>query len=119
MPASRPAAIEPSTGLTEEARTRTSTSLAAGVGSGRSSRAAGGVSGSLSVMARMSVSWDSYVSASADSISCSTIDGDRLYADARSRTDMTPGRTHPTTTAPTSILDEHRSRPGLLLALLG
>jgi DNA-binding MarR family transcriptional regulator len=32
---------------------------------------------------------------------------------------MTPGRTDPTTTAPTSILDEHRSRPGLLLALLG
>src|SRR5215208_1846150 len=32
---------------------------------------------------------------------------------------MIPGRTDPTTTAPTSILDEHRSRPGLLLALLG
>src|SRR5215211_8139377 len=32
---------------------------------------------------------------------------------------MTPGRTDATTTAPTSILDEHRSRPGLLLALLG
>jgi len=32
---------------------------------------------------------------------------------------MTPGRTDPTTTAPASILDEHRSRPGLLLALLG
>ena len=32
---------------------------------------------------------------------------------------MTPSRTDPTTTVPTSILDEHRSRPGLLLALLG
>src|SRR3954469_8693221 len=32
---------------------------------------------------------------------------------------MTPARTQPTTTAPASILDEHRSRPGLLLALLG
>src|SRR4051812_22717698 len=32
---------------------------------------------------------------------------------------MTPTRTDPTTTAPASILDEHRSRPGLLLALLG
>ena len=32
---------------------------------------------------------------------------------------MTPARTDQTTTAPASILDEHRSRPGLLLALLG
>ena len=32
---------------------------------------------------------------------------------------MTPQRTDQTTTAPASILDEHRSRPGLLLALLG
>src|SRR3954468_3069713 len=31
---------------------------------------------------------------------------------------MTPS-TDPTTTAPPSILDEHRTRPGLLLALLG
>src|SRR3954451_8420185 len=35
------------------------------------------------------------------------------------QTDMTPGRTDPPKIAPTSILDEHRSRPGLLLALLG
>src|SRR3954454_22375937 len=32
---------------------------------------------------------------------------------------MSPLRTDQTTTAPASILDEHRSRPGLLLALLG
>src|SRR5829696_10114824 len=32
---------------------------------------------------------------------------------------MTPARPDQTTTAPASILDEHRSRPGLLLALLG
>src|SRR5215216_2996728 len=32
---------------------------------------------------------------------------------------MTPARTDQMTTAPASILDEHRSRPGLLLALLG
>ena len=32
---------------------------------------------------------------------------------------MTPQRTDQTTAAPASILDEHRSRPGLLLALLG
>src|SRR3954453_12593133 len=32
---------------------------------------------------------------------------------------MTPARTDQLTTAPASILDEHRSRPGLLLALLG
>src|SRR4051812_19952348 len=51
--ASRPAAIELSTGLTEEACTRTSTSLSAGVGSGRSSRRAGAVSGASRVMARM------------------------------------------------------------------
>ena len=29
------------------------------------------------------------------------------------------GPTHPATTAPASILDEHRSSPGLLLAILG
>jgi DNA-binding MarR family transcriptional regulator len=32
---------------------------------------------------------------------------------------MTPAGSDQTTTAPASILDEHRSRPGLLLALLG
>jgi DNA-binding MarR family transcriptional regulator len=32
---------------------------------------------------------------------------------------MTPARTAQTTTAPASLLDEHRSRPGLLLAVLG
>src|SRR5829696_4750657 len=32
---------------------------------------------------------------------------------------MTPARTDQMTTAPASILDEHRSRPGLLLALVG
>ena len=32
---------------------------------------------------------------------------------------MTPARTAQTTTGPARILDEHRSRPGLLLALLG
>jgi DNA-binding MarR family transcriptional regulator len=32
---------------------------------------------------------------------------------------MTPARTAQTSAAPASILDEHRSRPGLLLALLG
>src|SRR3954453_7920750 len=51
--ASRPAAIELSTGFTEEACTRTSTSLSAGVGSGRSSRSAGAVSAESRVMARM------------------------------------------------------------------
>src|SRR4051794_36974967 len=51
--ASRPEAIEWSTGLTEEACTRTSTSLSAGVGAGRSSRRAGAVSAALRVMARM------------------------------------------------------------------
>src|SRR5215211_2435403 len=48
-----PAAIALSTGLTEEACTRTSTSFSAGVGSGRSSRTAGGVSGPLTVTARI------------------------------------------------------------------
>src|SRR3954447_4453501 len=51
--ASMPAAIELSTGLTEEACTRTSTSLSAGVGAGRSSRTARGVSAASRVMARM------------------------------------------------------------------
>src|SRR3954466_12771980 len=51
--ASRPAAIELSTGFAEEACTRTSTSLSAGVGSGRSSRRAGVVSAESRVMARM------------------------------------------------------------------
>src|SRR3954451_22817044 len=32
---------------------------------------------------------------------------------------MTPTRSSTTPSAPASILDEHRSRPGLLLALLG
>ncbi len=32
---------------------------------------------------------------------------------------MTPARSDQMTTAPASILDEHRSRPGLMLALLG
>src|SRR3954449_1401589 len=51
--ASMPAAIPLSTGLTEEACTRTSTSLSAGVGSGRSSRRAGAVPAESRVMARM------------------------------------------------------------------
>src|SRR3954447_16628168 len=51
--ASRSAAIELSTGLAEEACTRTSTSLSAGAGSGRSSRRAGVVSAESRVMARM------------------------------------------------------------------
>src|SRR3954447_9204318 len=51
--ASRSAAIELSTGLTEETCTRTSTSLSAGVGSGRSSRRAAVVSAESRVMARM------------------------------------------------------------------
>src|SRR5215217_5949876 len=51
--ASSPAAIELSTGLTEEACTRTSTSLSAGTGSDRSSRRAGAVSAESRVMARM------------------------------------------------------------------
>src|SRR3954454_22980075 len=51
--ASRPAAIELSTGFTEEACTRTSTSLSAGVGWGRSSRRAGAVLAESRVMARM------------------------------------------------------------------
>src|SRR3954471_9582984 len=53
MLASMPAAIELSAGLAEEACTRTSTSFAAGAGSGKSSRTAGGVSAELRVMARM------------------------------------------------------------------
>src|SRR5512133_4154537 len=44
---SSPLAIELSTGLTEEACTRTSTSVGAGVGAGRSSRSAGGVSNAV------------------------------------------------------------------------
>src|SRR3954469_14841104 len=51
--ASRPAAIELSTGFTEEACTRTSTSFSPGVGSGRSSRRAGAVSAESRLMARM------------------------------------------------------------------
>src|SRR3954465_12506235 len=54
MPASMPAAIPLSTGLTEDACTRTSTSLSAGVGAGRSSRRAGAVPWLSTVMARMS-----------------------------------------------------------------
>src|SRR4051795_3644654 len=53
MLASMPAAIELSAGVAEEACTRTSTSFAAGAGSGKSSRTAGGVSAELRVMARM------------------------------------------------------------------
>src|SRR3954452_17304944 len=52
--ASMPAAIPLSTGLTEDACTRTSTSLSAGVGAGRSSRRAGAVRWLSTVMARMS-----------------------------------------------------------------
>src|SRR3954452_4530193 len=48
---SMPAAIPLSAGLTEEARTRTSTSFGAGVGAARSSRSAGAVSKALRVMA--------------------------------------------------------------------
>src|SRR4051794_32935931 len=51
--ASRPAAIELSTGFAEEACTRTSTSFSARAGVGRSSRRAGAVSAELRVMARM------------------------------------------------------------------
>src|SRR4051794_33696949 len=51
--ASRPAAIELSTGFAEEACTRTSTSFSARAGVGRSSRRAGAVSAALRVMARM------------------------------------------------------------------
>ena len=48
------------------------------------------------------------------------IENDRLYVppDLKTRP-MTPARTDQTTTGTASILDEHRSRPGLLLALLG
>src|SRR5277367_6544148 len=46
-----PAAIELSTGLAEEAWTRTSTSFGASVGAGRSSRSLGGVSNESRVMA--------------------------------------------------------------------
>jgi hypothetical protein len=42
-----PLAIESSTGLIEEACTRTSTSFGAGVGAGRSSRSAAGVSNAV------------------------------------------------------------------------
>src|SRR5688572_15752053 len=49
--ASMPAAMLLSTGLAEEACTRTSTSPGPGFGVGRSSRAAGGAPASLSVMA--------------------------------------------------------------------
>src|SRR5215211_6869307 len=55
--ASRPAAIELSTGLTEEACTRTTTWLSAGIGSGRSSRSRGAASGLSSVIARIVVSF--------------------------------------------------------------
>src|SRR4051812_24777477 len=51
--ASIPAAIELSTGFTDDACTRTSTSLSAGVGSARSSFTTGAVSGLFKVMARM------------------------------------------------------------------
>src|SRR3954463_10527827 len=53
--ASRPPAIELSTGLTDDACTRTSTSLSAGTGAGRSSRRAGAVSGRSRVTPRMAV----------------------------------------------------------------
>src|SRR3954452_7669585 len=43
------------------------------------------------------------------------IDYDRFVEDLK----MTPPRTDQTTTASAGILDEHRSSPGLLLALLG
>src|SRR3954471_9398074 len=49
-----PAAMELSTGLTEDAWTRTSTSRGPGVGVGRSSRRAGDVPASLRVMAFIS-----------------------------------------------------------------
>src|SRR5215218_10406349 len=49
-----PAAIPLSAGLTEEARTRTSTSFGAGVGAGRSLRSAGGVSNASRVTALIS-----------------------------------------------------------------
>src|SRR4051812_19823225 len=57
MLASIPAAIELSTGLTEEACTRTTTWSPAGVRSGRSSRSRGAVSGLSSVIARIVVSF--------------------------------------------------------------
>src|SRR4051812_25170606 len=118
--ASRPAAIDASTGLTEEACTRTSTSLSAGVGSGRSSRKAGWVSGASRVMARMSISWVAGSCRPDDNLPYSTIISGTLYGPARLEgPTMTPARTDQTTTDPASILDEHRSRPGLLLALLG
>jgi hypothetical protein len=49
------APIALSTGLTEDACTRTSTSFSAGVGAGRSSRRAGEVRWLSTVMARMGV----------------------------------------------------------------
>lgn len=54
MPASIPAAMELSTGLADDACTRTSTSRGPGVGVARSAPAAGGVPASLSVMAIIS-----------------------------------------------------------------
>src|SRR5215218_5273056 len=77
MPASIPAAIALSTGLTEEACTLTSTSLPAEVGTGRSSRRPGGVSGLSMVTARMAVSSGPDEAAADDQLAGSTQDPER------------------------------------------
>src|SRR5215211_2853361 len=123
--ASMPAAIELSTGLTDEACTRTSTSLSAGRGTGRSSRRAGGVSGPSRVTARVVV-WSvvlmGVVGPLGGSGRFTVVVSRRKYYSAINDwcwyiVSMAASKSAPP--APSSILDEHRSSPGLLLALLG
>src|SRR5215217_5654105 len=73
-----PAAIELSTGLTDEACTRTRISVSAGIGSGRSLRRAGWVSDASRVMARMGrVSLAAHEAAADDELAGGAQDSER------------------------------------------
>src|SRR2546428_10554819 len=122
---SKPAAIELSAGFTEDARTRTSTSFAAGVGAGRSSRRTGAVSESFSVTAfNCSVPFVCQLLMAGcgfktvprrptqNSIGTSTIVA-VIVSDVPSRTTtQRAARTH-------DLIEERATSEGLLLALLG
>src|SRR5215207_833480 len=69
--------MELSTGLTDEACTRTRISLSAGVGCGRSSRRAGWVSAESRVTARMAVSLAAHEAAADDELAGGAQDPER------------------------------------------
>src|SRR4051812_46313385 len=114
MVASMPAAMLLSTGLAEDACTRTSTSPEPGVGAATSSRTAGGVPASLSVTAFMSGS-----PRGSGREGQEFIDRIRSYRDINDRQCYILAMTAEPPSPPAGVIEERRSSPGLLLALLG